>query len=136
VVIRVVGTGCGPHQWHPFIGAPNRVGQAGFWLRLGTIDVNSTIIQAINEKRLLALDYDPGPRIIEPCAYGVSGEGHFLLRAFQTSGASASGEQINWKLFRTDRIRSIRVLEERFAYPRPGYRRGDKAMAGGIYSQL
>jgi predicted DNA-binding transcriptional regulator YafY len=98
--------------------------------------VNSTILQAINERRLISLDYDPGMRTIEPCAYGISSEGHFLLRAFQTSGASASGEHINWKLFRTDRIRSIRILEDRFVSPRPGYRRGDKAMVGGIYSQL
>lgn len=98
--------------------------------------MNPIILQAISERRLLSIDYDPGLRIVEPCAYGTSAEHNELLRAFQTSGASAQGEHVNWKLFRVDRVRSIRLLDENFAGPRPEYRRDDKAMKGGIYRQL
>lgn len=98
--------------------------------------IHRDLIQAINERRVIALDYDPGARIIEPHAYGESKEGNGLLRAFQTSGASASGEHIHWKLFRVDRIRSFKLLDENFPGPRPEYREGDKAMKGGIYAQL
>lgn len=98
--------------------------------------MHSLIIQAINEKRLIALNYDPGDRIIEPCAYGTGSDRQGLLRAFQTSGASASDEHVDWKLFRTDRIRSIRILNLKFAAPQSGYRRDDKAMTTGIYAQL
>ena len=97
--------------------------------------MNPTICQAINEQRLLRLYYDPGLRTVEPHAHGESRGGNDLLRAFQTSGASASGEHVNWKLFRLDRITSLELLEETFPGSRPEYRRNDKAMAL-IYCQL
>jgi predicted DNA-binding transcriptional regulator YafY len=98
--------------------------------------MHALIIEAISARRLLRIDYEPGPRIIEPCAYGEGSDGQVLLRAFQTSGASASGEHAYWKLFREDRIVAINLLADHFAGPRPGYRRNDKAMTRGIYCQL
>ena len=98
--------------------------------------MDDRICTAIDEQRLLRLDYPPGARIIEPHAHGASRQGNELLRAFQTSGASASGEHVNWKLFRVDRIDSLEVLDETFPGPRPEYRRNDRAMKGGIFCQL
>lgn len=98
--------------------------------------MNRSIQTAIVERRLIRLDYDPGQRLIEPHAYGRSSEGNELLRAFQVNGASASREHHHWKLFRVDRINSMTVLTERFDEPRPGYRRDDSAMKGGILAQL
>lgn len=98
--------------------------------------MHAKILKAIDEKRLLGVFYDPGYRIVEPCAYGQSSEGNDLLRAFQTGGASASGEHVHWKLFRADRIRQIELLDEHFVGDRPEYRRNDKAMRRGIYRQL
>lgn len=98
--------------------------------------MNSALIQAIEEMRLLEVDYDPGLRIVEPHAYGESSQGNELLRAFQTEGESASGEHVNWKLFRVDRIKSLQLLDAHFAGPRPEYRRGDSAMKGEIFAQL
>lgn len=74
--------------------------------------------------------------MIEPHALGYSEEGHVLLRAYQTDGASASGEHINWKLFRLDRMATIQASGKLFDGPRPLYRRGDSAMKGGIIAQL
>ena len=76
--------------------------------------MNRSIQTAINERRLIRLDYDPGQRIIEPHAYGSSNDGNELLRDFQVEGASASGEHHHWKLLRVDRINSMTVLDETF----------------------
>ncbi len=73
--------------------------------------MHELLIQAIRERMVLTLYYEPGERIIEPHAYGLSAEGKPLLRAFQTAGASASGEHENWKLFRVDRIKTIAPQE-------------------------
>lgn len=98
--------------------------------------MNSIICQAIRERRLLRLNYDPGSRTIEPHAHGESKDGNELLRAYQTAGASASGEHENWKLFRVDRITSLELLAERFAGPRTGYNPDDPAMKGGVFCHL
>ena len=95
--------------------------------------MNRSIRAAIDERRLIELNYEPGYRLIEPHAYGLSKDGNELLRAYQTEGASASGEHQNWKLFRVDRITDLKVLDERFDDPRPGYRQGDSAMKGGFW---
>ncbi len=97
--------------------------------------MNNEILAAINGLRIVRLYYEPGWRTIECHAYGTSTEGHELLRAYQTEGASASGEHVNWKLFRVDRIGKLETLAGTFAGPRPGYKRGDSAMTQ-IYGQL
>lgn len=91
---------------------------------------------AIRGRLRLSIDYDPGERLIEPHALGRSNAGNLLLRAFQIQGASASGEHVNWKLLRLDRIKSLFTTNETFDGPRDGYRRGDSAMKGGIIEEL
>ncbi len=97
--------------------------------------MNQTICTAINKRRLLRFYYIPGWRTVEPHAHGESTQGHDLLRAFQTEGASASGEHVNRKLFRVDLLSNLELLEETFSAPRPEYRRDNKQMAR-IYCQL
>jgi hypothetical protein len=65
---------------------------------------------------------------LEPHALGVSREGRVLLRAFSRTPVPDREQQPNWMLLRVDRLTEMRVFEERFAEPRPGYRRGDRAM--------
>lgn len=91
--------------------------------------------KAIHEKQRIQLFYEPGMRVVEPHAFGRSSEGNLLVRAFQVDGASASGEHRDWKLFRVDRIGSS-VSDGNFEGPRHGYKRGDKAMKGGIIAEL
>jgi len=91
---------------------------------------------AIHQKRCLKIDYEPGERLIEPHALGRGADRQLLLRAYQISGASASGEHEHWKLFRVDRIRRITSDPSASQAPRDGYRRGDKAMKSGIIEQL
>lgn len=91
---------------------------------------------AIERQEMLEIFYPPGKRLIEPHALGYSSEGKLLLRAFQTEGASASGEHKDWKLFRLDRAAGVEPHGILFAKPRSEYRKGDKAMKGGIVSEL
>ena len=93
-------------------------------------------LSAIRNNKRLKLWYAPGERLIEPHALGRSKEGHLLLRAYQVSGASESGEHEHWKLFRIDRAHSPLVQSESFLGPRAGYKKGDKAMKGGIVAEL
>ncbi len=96
----------------------------------------ASIQAAIENHRVLNVDYDPGWRVIEPHCLGRGRQGQLLLRAFQTSGASASGEHINWKLFRLDRMRAANDGGEGFSGPRPLYNANDSAMKGGIIACL
>jgi len=94
------------------------------------------IVNAIRERRVLVVWYDPGARIIEPHCLGRSTEGHYLLRAYQTSGASESGAPVNWKLFRVDRIESLEPTDDTFDGTRPEYNPRDPIMRGGIIAHL
>lgn len=91
---------------------------------------------AIRAKRVLNINYSPGNRTIEPHTFGRGSDGQLLLRGYQISGASASGEPTNWKLFRVDQIAKLSVSEATFDGPRPGYKRGDKAMKNGVIAEL
>ncbi len=94
------------------------------------------ITQAINGRKRIIIDYYPGSRLIEPHAFGRGSDGQFLLRAYQVSGASASGEHVEWKLLRLDRVRGIELTEQTFDGPRPGYNARDSAMKGGVIASL
>lgn len=96
----------------------------------------TTIKNAIERRERLVIHYFPGRRIIEPHALGYSAAGDILLRAYQTEGESASGEHEHWKLFRVDRMERVVSAFENFDAPREGYKENDKAMKGGIISQL
>jgi hypothetical protein len=98
--------------------------------------MNTQICRAIRECYLIELTYGWGHRIVEPHAYGRNQKGHDLMRCYQTSGASQSGQTHGWKLLRLDETRALRVLVLRFERPRRGYRRGDKALDQQIYCQL
>jgi hypothetical protein len=58
------------------------------------------------------------------------------LRAYQTGGASKSGEHANWKLFRLEKIMSLTVTAAVFPGPRLGYNPNDPAMKNGIIARL
>lgn len=94
------------------------------------------VAAAIAKKLILKIVYPPGVRLVEPHALGRSAEGNLLLRSYQTEGASSSGEHRWWKLFRVDRAQSIELAGGNFDGPRPEYKRGDRAMKGGIISEL
>lgn len=89
--------------------------------------MNITISQAIRERRLLVLRYGGYSRTVEPHAYGRDKEGDEVLRCFQVTGGSISGERIGWKLLKVREIFALNLLEKVYSM-RPEYKRGDKAM--------
>ena len=98
--------------------------------------MQTEIAAAIAARNTITVDYEPGERLIEPHVLGRGSEGQLLLRAYQVSGASKSGEHENWKLFRVDRIGSLCVNAETFSEPRPLYNPDDSVMKGGIMARV
>jgi hypothetical protein len=97
--------------------------------------MNHTIINAIQQKKLLSLSYDGITRTVEPHAYGVSSKGNELLRCYQVKGDHNSDKPHVWDLLTVSKIIALTDTGEHFAGARPDYKRDDKAMQT-IYAQL
>ena len=85
------------------------------------------ILDAIAGHFTLELRYSGYARTVEPHAYGRDKTGDEILRCFQTSGGSESGERIGWKLLKVAEAHAVHKVNTRFAQ-RPEYKRNDKAM--------
>jgi hypothetical protein len=86
-----------------------------------------TICKAIQSKRILELRYHGYSRVVEPHAHGRDKSGDDVLRCYQVSGGSESGERTGWKLLKVREAFSLHITDVEFT-PRPDYRRNDKAM--------
>jgi hypothetical protein len=62
-------------------------------------------------------------------ACGYTQQGHAVLRGWQVSGGSASGERQGWKLMRLDEASGASVSSQASEAPRKGFKRGDPAMS-------
>lgn len=98
--------------------------------------MRSLLENAVRKRHVLLINYPPGERLIEPHTLGYGKNGQLLLRAYQTAGASASGEPDHWKLFRVDRCLSAKPSGDVFQLPRDGYKLADPVMNGGIIAEL
>ena len=95
-----------------------------------------TPCDAIAANKRLELRYDGYSRIVEVHAVGLTREGNWLMRVWQVRGGSVHNEPVGWKCMRLDEAGIGFLTEEESLAPRPGYRRGDKAMTGGIKCQV
>ena len=93
------------------------------------------ICSAIDKLQLISFSYRRYSRVVEPHTFGVDKMGHSALRAFQVQGRSKSGSVIDWKIFHRDEMHGVTVLQETFAGPRDGYRKGDPFFST-IYCEL
>jgi hypothetical protein len=91
--------------------------------------MNDTICEAIAARARMRISYGGGRRLIEPHCHGMSTAGKDVLRAYQVSGFSRSGEHEGWKLFDVSKIQSMEVLTERFLTNRPGHDNADRQMS-------
>jgi hypothetical protein len=96
--------------------------------------MNPIISEAIQNKRILELRYHRYSRVVEPHAYGRDKSGEEVLRCYQISGGSESGERSGWKLLKVAEVSSLNITNNSFMR-RPDYRRNDKDMAY-IFCQL
>lgn len=102
------------------------------------------IIDCIKNKKICIIYYDGdepggrGLRQIEPVCLGISKAGNKVLRAWDEEGASHTaslGEQPlpGWRLFRLDKILSVKPTGEVFVTAKPNYNpNGDKSMTSVI----
>jgi hypothetical protein len=102
------------------------------------------VVSAIKGRQKVIIYYDGdepggrGIREIEPVCLGVSKAGNKILRAWDNEGASHTaykGEQPlpGWRIFRLDKILSIKPTGEVYNTPKPGYNfKGDKSMVSVI----
>ncbi len=96
--------------------------------------MNSIVIQAIRQREVLELRYHGYSRFVEPHAYGRDKDGDEIMRCYQTSGGSESGERVGWKLLKVREVYSLHVSNSNFSV-RPEYKRNDKAMVY-IFEQI
>ena len=96
--------------------------------------MNTSVMQAIKQRKVLELRYHGYSRIVEPHAYGRDKDGDEILRCYQTSGGSESGERAGWKLLKVREVFSLHLINNMFT-ARLEYKRNDKAMAY-VFEQL
>jgi predicted DNA-binding transcriptional regulator YafY len=103
-----------------------------------------TVQDAVNGRKVCVIYYDGdepggrGLREIEPVALGKSKAGNLVMRGWDREGASHTGykgEQPlpGWRLFRLDKILSMKPTGEVYNTPKPNYNfNGDKSMVSVI----
>ena len=96
--------------------------------------MNAIILKSIQQSKVLELRYHNYSRTVEPHAYGRDKMGEEILRCYQTSGGSESGEQVGWKLLKVRETFSVDLSVISFS-SRLGYKRNDQAMEY-IFDQL
>lgn len=96
--------------------------------------MNPVVIQAIKERIILELRYHGYSRVVEPHAHGRDKSGQEVVRCYQVSGGSVSGERSGWKLLKLREISTLHISGDSFV-PRPDYRRNDKDMTH-IFEQI
>lgn len=113
----------------------------GLLLEIASIE---SVQNAIKRREVCTVYYDgdepggKGIREVEPVALGKSKSGNLVMRAWDREGASHTaykGEQPlpSWRLFRLDKIMTIKPTGEIYNEPRPGYNfNGDKSMTSVI----
>lgn len=97
--------------------------------------MNPVIIDAINTKHLLRLEYHGYYRMVEPHTYGINQKDHEALSCYQVAGGSESNELEGWKLLLINEAHSILITNNKFLNPRYGYKPNTKTMKR-IYAQL
>ena len=91
------------------------------------------LCDAKNLKKCVALHYGGHDRIVEVHAVGRNKETrNTLLRCFQVSGGSNSGQPIAWKLMTVSKISNCSFTELASKAPRPQYNPNGSAMTASI----
>ena len=113
----------------------------GLILEIASIE---SVVDSIKKKQVIVLYYTgdspggDGLRTIEPVCLGVSKAGNKVLRAWDYEGAShtatiGSQQLPGWRLFRLDKILTIKPTGENFTQMRPNFNpNGDKSMTSVI----
>ena len=94
--------------------------------------MNTTIVDAILNKRRLLVTYNGTERLVEPHAYGLDKNGKGKLRVFQVAEAA---DHQGWRLLNEDAITEIKGANATFSGPQADYQQNDKHIPT-IHAQL
>ena len=97
--------------------------------------MNQKIIDAINNKKLLRVEYHGYYRLVEPHTYGINQKYHEILSCYQVAGGSESNESQGWKLLLVSEAQVISISDNMFMYARNGYKPNTNTMKR-IYAQF
>ena len=75
--------------------------------------MESLIITAIKEKKILSFSYSGLHRVIEPHIYGLN-DGIAQLLGYQIRGSSNSGSVPDWRRFSLAMMQNLQILNEPF----------------------
>jgi len=93
-----------------------------------------TVIAAIKNRHILSFFYEDALRTVEPQTYGISTAGHPLLRGYQITGGSKSGQAVGLRLYELAKMEGLTDTKKRFAKARPQHKPKDSAMSKVISS--
>jgi len=82
--------------------------------------MHDTLCEAIRLRRLVEFHYGGATRVVEPHMVARNEAGHYALSGWFVRGGSSSGGQ-GWREYLLSDLTMLRVLDETFAGPRPGY---------------
>jgi len=85
-------------------------------------------LAALNCRVVLELRYDGYIRWVEVHAVGVSRRGRPIMQCWQVRSENVDDDAVGWKLLRLDDAYRARIIAEKSAIVRPGYRRRLRAM--------
>lgn len=85
------------------------------------------LTSAVEDRKVLAFEYDDQPRLVEPHAIGLNKKQQLVMRGYQVTGGSATASE-GWKLFTLDKVDHFHTLDLTSHAPRAGYKAGDKGM--------
>jgi len=84
------------------------------------------LIEALNSRRLVSCTYSGKKRTIEIYTIGVGATGEILIRVYDRFK--------DFKLFKYEKMKDIKLLNQRFYYPRAGYNPdGDSCMTEVLF---
>ncbi len=86
------------------------------------------VVRGTLEHRAVNFVYHGLRRTVEPHLVGIHEAGEALLVAYQTGGASQSGEVPGWRTFTTTEMDAVEIADKVFPGPRPGFNPGRHAM--------
>ncbi len=87
------------------------------------------LCNAIAKRNLLSFTYDGFSRVVEPHLCGQNGAGHDILTAWLVGGYSKSDPKPGWRTYLLSEMRNVRVLDDTFQCPRPGFNSRDARIA-------
>lgn len=89
----------------------------------------SVACEALQTRSVLALRYNGHQRLVEVHVVGVSRDRHEIMRVWQISGGSVSGNPVGWKMIHLADATEAHITRQTSHAPRLDYNPDDPAMA-------